>query len=334
MINRMEISKSQTEPAPPNIISALRAGFDAVANQIILITFPIILDLWVWLGPHLQIKQLLTKLIETVVSSPGFTVDQTSGLLPITPESLAPLLARINLMTFLRSYPIGIPSLMAGSLPIETPVGQTLLIDFTSPVMVIVVWVGLTVFGLYLGTFYFCVVSQAALSGHVQWRQAVKEWPQAFSQVLLLTLSLGIFLLLVSLPLSCVISVLAMGGLPLGQFGIFIYLGFLVWLIFPLLFAPHGIISNRLNLLASVRKSAGLTRLAMPPTALLVFTVLLISQGLDILWRVPAETSWLTLIGVAGHAFVATSLLAATFIYYRDASRWTENIIQKMRKPV
>ena len=52
---------------------------------------------------------------------------------------------------------------------------------------------------------------------------------------------------------------------------------------------------------------------------------------MDLLWRTPDEASWLMLVGIAGHAFVTTSLLAATFIYYRDADRWTEDTLRKMK---
>jgi hypothetical protein len=57
--------------------------------------------------------------------------------------------------------------------------------------------------------------------------------------------------------------------------------------------------------------------------------VLLISEGLDVLWSTPEENSWLTLIGVAGHALVTTSLLAASFVYYRDAGRWVNWMLKQ-----
>jgi hypothetical protein len=34
---------------------------------------------------------------------------------------------------------------------------------------------------------------------------------------------------------------------------------------------------------------------------------------------------------VGGHAFIATSLLATYFIYYRDASRWRQRVIQQAK---
>jgi hypothetical protein len=69
--------------------------------------------------------------------------------------------------------------------------------------------------------------------------------------------------------------------------------------------------------------------MTLPKTSLLFLSIIVISEGLDTLWRVPAEDSWLTLVGVAAHAFVSTSLLAASFIYYRDASRWLQRLIQQ-----
>jgi len=32
---------------------------------------------------------------------------------------------------------------------------------------------------------------------------------------------------------------------------------------------------------------------------------------------------------LAGHAFIVTSLLATCFIYYRDANRWMQRVIQQ-----
>jgi hypothetical protein len=42
-------------------------------------------------------------------------------------------------------------------------------------------------------------------------------------------------------------------------------------------------------------------------------------------------SSWLAFIGIVGHAFVVTGLLAATFVYYRDATRWVERVQQQIK---
>jgi len=47
------------------------------------------------------------------------------------------------------------------------------------------------------------------------------------------------------------------------------------------------------------------------------------------LWRIPPENSWLTLIGLAGHAFVATGLISASFIYYHDTRQWIGQLAEQ-----
>jgi hypothetical protein len=42
------------------------------------------------------------------------------------------------------------------------------------------------------------------------------------------------------------------------------------------------------------------------------------------IWGWPTENSWILPIGMAGHAFVTTSLLAGSFLYYREADQWAQ----------
>jgi hypothetical protein len=39
----------------------------------------------------------------------------------------------------------------------------------------------------------------------------------------------------------------------------------------------------------------------------------------------------MTLVGILGHAFVSTSLLAASFIFYQDMQTWIEAALQWMK---
>jgi hypothetical protein len=131
------------------------------------------------------------------------------------------------------------------------------------------------------------------------------------------------------LPLSCLLSVLLMLGIGVGQFPLLIALFFgalVIWLLIPLFFSPHGIFASRKSMWESIVKGIRLSRMTFSTTGLLVLIVILLSAGLDILWNIPSETSWLLLVGIAGHAFVTAGLLAATFIYYRDADRWLEEL--------
>jgi hypothetical protein len=127
-----------------------------------------------------------------------------------------------------------------------------------------------------------------------------------------------------------VLTILILGGVGLGGFAPLVYGGLLIWLLLPLVFSPHGIFINQRKMWASVRDGVHLVRLTLPTTGLLILIIVVISEGLDTLWRVPPETSWLSLVGLVGHAFVTTGLLATTFVYYRDTDRWIKQAEQKV----
>ncbi len=55
--------------------------------------------------------------------------------------------------------------------------------------------------------------------------------------------------------------------------------------------------------------------------------IILLTQGLDLLWNVTNENSWLSLFGILGHAFVTTGLLAGTFHFYQEANQWIQNMM-------
>lgn len=218
---------------------------------------------------------------------------------------------------------------MASRQPVEAPLGLTLVWDVHSLGSAAGLWLILTAIGLVAGALYFALVAQASLAGTIDWRGTLEQWPWASLQVFGLALLLGGLLLAISIPGSCLITAISLAGLPLTQFGFLLFGAIALWALFPLLFSAHGIFTYQYKMWVSVRQGVRLTRLTLPKTSLLFLSMIVISEGLDTLWRVPSEKSWMSLVGVLGHAFVSTSLLAASFIYYRDATRWIQRLIQQ-----
>ena len=319
-------------PTPPSLIASLLAGFDATTSHIALIVFPIVLDLFVWLGPHFKITTLINtfnqQLVELATSASG----QPQDLLQANQDMWKFLAGRINLLMFLRTYPVGIPSLMSGRLPLDAPIGKPLVWDIRSFLAVVGIWLLLSLLGLVLGSLYFIVVADASTAGKISWQQVLKTWPRVSLNTILLTLLWCVLIVGVSIPASCILSALAFGSLTLGRLGLLLYGGILLWVIFPLLFSPHGIFVNRNNVFESVRRGVRVTRMTLPSTGLFFLIVFVLSQGMDILWRVPPENSWFTLVGLAGHAFVTTGLLASSFVYYRESDLWIQRMLAYWNK--
>ena len=321
----MNTSESQAISPQPKLLETFRSGFNIAANHIYLLIFPLLVDLWIWFGLHLSMRGVLSGWVSQLTSLAAIPSDQ---LTEFTRSAQELLVERFNLMTALRSYPVGIPSLMSSRLPILTPFGQPVTIDLQSLPAGLGWFLGLTLAGMALGTFFYLVVAQTALNGQPVWVTAIRDWPRAFWQVFCLALVwLGI-VVGISVPFSCLVPVLVLGGI--SQFALFLYMAVLAWLFFPLILSAHGIFVYHEKMSVSVMKSVQLTRLTMPTTTLFILFSFLIIQGLDIIWRWPEENSILVIIGLAGHAFVTTSILAASFIYYREADQWVQQLLRQV----
>ncbi len=330
----MDKTEAQVMPVPPNLIASLRAGFDAVANQIVIIIVPILIDMIIWLGPHLQVKTLINNFLDRLATSAQLNSIQAGDIISTSMDMMRSAAPHINLLSLLRTIPVGIPSLMAARLPINIPDGSPLFIDVSNPILVGVLAISLIVMGLVFGSFYYILVSNVSLNGTINFRIIIKNLMWSSIQILSLALAILILFIVITIPSSCAISVIALIGIPLGQFALFIYLGVILWLAFPLLFSAHGIFVNHNNALVSVQRSMVLIRMTLPTTSLFFLAIFAISEGLDILWRIPPENSWLTIVGLAGHAFITSALLAASFIYYRDADVWAQNTLRSLKSRV
>jgi hypothetical protein len=327
----MNTTDTQALPAPPSLIKALRDGFDAIANHIGLILFPLALDLFLWFGPQLRLSRLASSFFDRSAAIPEFRSPEMAEMIGNSREMWMLLLERYNLSSALRSYPIGIPSLMVAKAPIQLPWGGAYSIEIPSFTVTLGLWLLFTLTGLVVGTLYFGLVAQAALSGQLIWQRSLKGWPNAAIQVLLLALVWFVLILGISLPFGCMLSMFLFSGFGLGRYAVFILLGLVAWLMLPLIFSPHGIFVYGLKAWTSIREGMRLTRLTLPSTGLFLVIALVLSEGLDVLWSVPMDGSWWNLVGMAGHAFVTTALLAASFVYYHDAQLWIQRMTQKAK---
>lgn len=323
----MKANKLSEIPRPPSLIASLMAGFDAITRSIFLILFPVALDILLWLGPHLNIGRVVDEYFSQMTALSGTGTAGSAEFLQSNQELWHFFGENMNLLALLRAYPVGIPSLMASRLPLLTPGGGgPQILYITSMVEVISISLIVTFIGLVFGSLFFQGVSEAALSNRVHWPSVIKRWPRASAQVLLLALLWVALFIAVSIPASCIISALVITSPALSRVALLVFLAGLMWLIFPLLLSAHGIFVYGNPMMLSLKKSVTLTRMTLPSTGMLFLAILTISQGMDILWRIPADSSWFTLVGIFGHAFVTTGLLSATFVYYKNADRWVQRV--------
>lgn len=313
------------------MIKSIVTGFNTVASHIWLIVLPVVLDVFLWLGPQLHIQKLMSPIVEeTMQVIQGInTVDLATGL-DAMGNFWDTLLANFNLATLLRTFPIGIPSLLVNTYNQATPFGTPATYEMISMEAATGMGILFLIIGFIIGCFYIDQISRATAETNKPFtgKAFITEIVQAFG----MTVSILLAILLSVFPILMIISVLAAVSPTIAEIVLMVIFFFAMWIIIPMLFTPHSIFSGQQNLLASVMTSVRLVRSFMPGTGLFLLIAILITQGLDILWLAPPTNSWLILVGILGHAFIYTSILAASFVYFRSGMSWMMQVIQQREK--
>src|SRR5258708_22334215 len=105
----------RTEPKPPvGVIESLGTGFETVATRAWLLLIPIILDLFLWVGPKVSFEPLVQR-FETVssawsASQPPDVRKQLDSQNQLTYALVGNLGQHINLFSLFNTTPVGVPS--------------------------------------------------------------------------------------------------------------------------------------------------------------------------------------------------------------------------------
>ena len=327
----MNINEPILDATPPRLFPTLLKGFNTVAGRVQLILIPLLLDLFLWLGPKLRVHDLFVPILNEL----------STTMLKIAPQDLLEtvnatsslyieFLEQFNLFTFLRTFPIGIPSLLARIASLDSPLDLAGIIEVPSFRIGIAILGGLLLAGFFLGTLFFNSLSRLSLD-----EPAKFDWKQLFShftQALIFFLILIALLTMISVPVFIILSVLSLISAPLAQFVLLGMIFLLIWMALPLVFSPHGIFALDQKVVPSMLLSMRMVRFFLPGTSLFIIFCILISEGFNLLWALPGTGSWLLALGIGGHAFIVTGLLCASFVYYREGLKWMQFNIQKMQK--
>jgi len=304
-------------------------GFNLISVNWYLMLFPILMDVLLWLGPKLKVKTLLSPLL-SYMSANLLKLGTTDMIntLSAYQKMWEQMVDQFNLSTVLRTFPVGIPSLIAREFTIDSPLGKGLVYEIPNVNIAFAIILVLLLVGFFLGSFYFILVSR--VTAPEKEKVEFKDVLSSYLQSLVMFCLVIILLVLILLPLSMLLSVLSLISAGLGQFFFIMAVFILLWLLIPLVFAPHGVFVLKQKALPSMLISIRLVRQFLPGTGLFVFLTIVISEGLNMLWSLPDPHSWMTLVGIGGHGFVITGLLAASFVYYRDGLKWMQDNLQRI----
>ena len=314
---------------PPKLIPSIVEGFNAIASHIYIILFPILFDILLWFGPMIRVKNLILPVVldASELSSSAYGQDGQM-ILETSKQMWTSLLERFNLFFSLRTYPVGVPSLLLSKSVMKNPLGVISIVEIQSSSIAFWILVGCSILGIILGCLYYALIANVTTDSMKTFK--LSSLLKQTAQIVILSLILIAALFILSIPAICLISSLVLFIPSLGEIPIMLFGFVLVWILLPLAFSPHGVFAGQLKATTSIANSIRLVRSLMSATGIFFILVILLGYGLDVLWATPEANNWMLLVGIVGHAFISSGLIAASFNFYNDGVRWLQNTLQAM----
>lgn len=314
----------------PKVIQALLSGFNIIANKPYLILLPVLLDLFLWFGPGWRIDEYFRPLLQNFSSLPGMDTPEYVEVIQAFQVFWQEALSQFNMAITISTLPIGVPSLMSGEVAFVNPLGHPLVFELTSNLQIIGIWLIFIAIGYSLGNLYFQNISNQVIPSDK--KPTIKSFLWSYLQIVLMPILLIIVLLILSIPILLIISLVTVLSPAFSEIILFIIAVVLLWVIMPLVFTPHSIYLYKQNLISAMMTSISVVKVSSGPTTWFLLASFILVRGFNFLWKAPTSDSWFLLIGILGHAFIVSAVIAASFYYYIDATKFTQTIVNKNLK--
>ncbi len=302
---------------PIGVVASLSAGLDVIIRGWWIILIPICLDLFLWFGPHLSIEPVTDRMLAEIAP----VVQQNQAL-----DLIRQAARELNYFSTLSVSPLGVPSLMALKLPQVTPLGPPAIYMIDNELMWMVLFVGLVLGGLLVGGIYLALIAQQVRDGAFSLSRLVMVVPRYWLSIIALIAALLLGMAILATPVLLAVALLSSLSIWIATLVVWVGLMLLLWLIFHLIFVVHGILLSHQPLHKAVWNSLRLVASNSFSVMGLVALLLALSAGLNYLWSLPKDDSWMLLVGIVAHAIISSGLLAATFVFYQDRYRYWQEV--------
>ena len=296
------LGAQRSEPATPvsGVVETIADGLSLVLSYPLVALLPLAIDLALWSGLRISPESLLRRWsdLSSTADSLGFE------------RNVLPLAA------------LGVPSLLkAVSHDDVYSVWSGTRIEPGSWQLAATTIVGLALASTFLGTMFRIPLALVIRAEHRSLAQIARATTIAWVRLLgLFALILGT-VVLISSPLLVGGAMFLLAGLDIMPLiGAALIIPATAAAIY-LMFTPDAIVLTEVGPLRAAYLSFNVVRRNFWPALGLLGSVLLISEGLSVLWRSQIETPFGLLVGVLGNAFVGAGLALAAMRFYDDRLR-------------
>ncbi len=310
-----------------SVIDALSSGYQGVGQHIWLILVPVLVDLWLWLGPHVSASDAVEALEKFFANT---SVAFPSDYMEMVTKTLEQL-KQVNLFSVLALSPMGPPSLLGG-LGLTSPVissATTWQLYGTGQLFIFVIL--MVVLGLLLAAAYMVPMAVLLRGDHFSWATLLYDLGRSWASFILFSLIMLVGIFVASMILSFVLLFASLFGSTMmtAIMGFFLMLSswLMLWLLVTFAFVPESIVLDRAPVLTAMARSLNVVWRNFWATVLLVGLGLALTEGFYLIWERLGSSSLGLIIGIAGNAYISSGVALASMLFYRDRfSCWQQEL--------
>jgi len=307
---------------PSGVIETLSAGYTAVNRQLWVLMLPILLDVFLWLGPHVSYSPLVGPVVTQAAEwTRQVALGPRRG--PNNPELVGSLDDSRQWLIARADETNGLDILAWGPIALPTP---ATLPSASDELAFVSGWSeGLALFGasvglgLLLGGWFYAGLANASVGLRGGPLAAGRGTPRAVVDVLgLVGVLLGTGLLL-GLPVLLLVGFTALLSPPVAALGGALIGAGLLFAAIHLFFAVDAIFVSNAGPLAAIQRSVGVVRRHLRPSVALILLTWLILAGMAQVWDVLSnnlQSPFGVALAILGNAYIASGLIAAGMIFY------------------
>jgi hypothetical protein len=317
---------ARREAAPTGVIETLSAGYAAVNRQPWVLVLPVLLNLFLWLGPHVSFSPLVGPVVtdasewtRQLAFGPRRAIRDPQVVNGIE-QSRQWLIARSDDTNGLQALvwgPLGLPSL--DGLP-STSDDVAFVNGWGDGGALLGASLGL---GLLIGGWFYGGLAGASRGKDGSPLAACRGIPRAVLDVLGLVAVLIATAVLFCVPVVLLIGFTAVVSPPVAILGGMLLLAGLLFASIHLFFSVPAIFVSNAGPLLAIQRSVGLVRRHLWPSVALIVLTWLILAGMDRVWDLLAnqlQSPYGAILGILGNAYIASGLIAAGMVFYIQRS--------------
>jgi hypothetical protein len=311
----------ETEEKPLGVIESLQQGFNFLNRHLWLLILPVLLDLFLWLGPRLSIASLVDAFVNMIPVPPDLPAELAANY-DLTLETIKHLGESYNLFSLLVGLLTGLPSLFARLDFQSVGEARNRIIELGSWESAFLWIIILIPVGILIGSFWLTNIIFDLRRERILTRSFLGRWGWVWLNTNLYLIILFLALLFFSLLFGMIGATLmaAFGATGVAFFTVLwlLFITFILWLSVGLYFVVFAVAMDGVNLAQAAWRSLNVVGRNALSTLGLLFLIFLLTQGFGRIWMQLSGHTWGIILGILGNAYLGAAVVIAAILFYQS----------------